>query len=120
MDLSSNSRITATDGGPANIAMLFVGSSTRQTKINLSSNTSVGAACLQNFVVYAPRTDITLNSNSTYCGAVAGKSLQVDSNAKIYTDSGSESYVIPSTAAHYAVDRFVECTATVSASATGC
>jgi len=111
LDMSSNSRITATDGGPANVALLFVGSSSLQTRINLSSNTSIGAACQQNFVVYAPLTDILLNSNSTYCGAVAGKTLQLDSNSRVYTDSSAHNFVLPNTAAHYEVDRFVECTA---------
>ena len=111
VEMSSNSRITSTDGGPANVAMLFVGSSSRQTKITLSSNTSIGAACQQNFVVYAPLTDILLNSNSTYCGAIAGNTLELDSNARVYTDSSAQNYVLPGTAAHYELDRFVECTA---------
>jgi hypothetical protein len=111
LDMSSNSRITATDGGPANVALLFVGSSSLQTKINLSSNTSIGAACQQNFVVYAPLTDILLNSDSTYCGALAGNTLELDSNARVYTDNSAQNYVLPNTAAHYEVDRFVECSA---------
>jgi hypothetical protein len=111
LEMSSNSRVTATDGGPANVAFLFVGSENRQTRINLSSNTTIGAACQQNFVVYAPLTDILLNSNSTYCGALAGNTLELDSNARVYTDNGAKNYVLPNTAAHYEWDRFVECTA---------
>ncbi|MBA2449354.1 MAG: hypothetical protein H0V51_15145 [Chloroflexi bacterium] len=121
MDIASNTRITATDGGPANVALLFVGSSSSETKINLSSNTTIGAACQQNFVVYAPRTDITLNANSTYCGAVAGKTLHMDSNARIYADDGARNFQLPNTAAHYELTGFVECTsATGSQPTTGC
>ena len=114
LNMDSNSRITASDGGPASVALLFVGSSSLQTQINLSSNTSIGAACQQNFVVYAPLTDILLNSNSTYCGAIAGNTLELDSNSRVYTDSGAQSYILPNTAPHYEVDRFVECTAAPS------
>lgn len=111
LDMSSNSRITATDGGPANVALLFVGSDSVKTQINLNSNTSIGAACQQNFIVYAPRTDILLNSNSTYCGAIAGNTLELDSNARVYIDNGASNYVLPNTPPHYEVGRFVECTA---------
>jgi hypothetical protein len=111
LDMLSNSRITSTDGGPANVALLFVGSDSLRTMINLNSNTSIGAACQQNFVVYAPRTDILLNSNSTYCGAIAGNTLELDSNARVYIDNGAQNYVLPNTPPHYEVGRFVECTA---------
>ena len=111
LEMSSNSRITATDGGPANVALLFVGSDDLQTKITLNSNTSIGAACQQNFIVYAPRTDILLNSNSTYCGAIAGNTLELDSNSRVYIDNGAQNYILPNTPPHYEVGRFVECTA---------
>lgn len=121
LNLSSNSRITSTSGGPANVAMLFVGSPTSQTKINLSSNTSIDGSCEQNFVIYAPRTDISFNSNSTYCGAIAGRSIDLDSNTKLYADSASDSFILPNTAAHYVVSRFVECTSSAgSVPTTGC
>jgi hypothetical protein len=110
--MNSNTRITSTDGGPANLAMLFVGSPTRQTKIILDSNTSIGGSCEQNFVVYAPRTDIQMNSNSTFCGALAGKTLQIDSNARIYSDSSAQQYALPGAPPHYAVSSFIECNTT--------
>lgn len=116
LDLQSNSRITSATGDPINIAMLFVGSETIPTKIQLNSNTSVNGPCEQNFVIYAPRSDIDLDSNSRFCGAVAGKSIHLDSNAEIWSASGSESFTlpgveIPETAAHYTPYRFVECSA---------
>jgi hypothetical protein len=57
-----------------------------------------------------------MNSNSTYCGALAAKKLHLDSNADIRTDALSQGFTIPPTAAHYTFDRFVECTATTTAS----
>ena len=109
MKLSSNSRITATGGGAANAAFLFVGSDTVPTRIELNSNTQVAGACEQNFVIYAPRTDFDFDSNSTYCGAVAGKSIHMDSNAKLFIDNAAKNFVLPNTAPHYVQSGFIEC-----------
>lgn len=108
--LSSNSRITSASGGATNIAMYFVGSPTVATSIHLSSNTQVAGACEQNFVVYAPLSNVTINSNSYYCGAIAGKTIALGDNSHIFSDSGATGFTLPATAAHYTVDRFVECT----------
>ena len=121
LEMLSNTRISSTPGSPANIALLFVGSSSRQTQINLNSNTAANGTCSSNFVVYAPRSDITLNSNSTYCGGIAGKTLELDSNAKVLSHGDASSYVLPGTPPHYELSRFVECTAQATAQpGTGC
>ena len=109
LQLSSNSRITSATGAPASVAMLFVGSSTTPTSLDMNSNTQVSGTCVQNFVIYAPLTDITMNSNSQYCGAMAGKSIALSSNALIQSDVASQGFILPATAAHYVVSRFVEC-----------
>jgi len=126
VDLESNSRITSATGEPISVAMLVVGSDSLETKILLNSNTSVNGPCEQNFVVYAPRSDVTLNSNSRFCGAIAGKSVHLDANAEVWSASGSEEfslpgYEAPETAAHYEPFRFVECSAApASAPDDGC
>ena len=107
--LVSNSRITSSEGGATNVAMYFVGSGTQATTIHLQSNTQVSGGCEQNFVIYAPRTAINLDANSTYCGALAGKSILIDSNAKVYADAGASTFTLPPAAPHYVVERFVEC-----------
>jgi type II secretory pathway pseudopilin PulG len=115
LEMDSNTRISANNGAP--VQLLFVGSTSHpplQTILHLSSNTDINAACEQNFVVYAPLSDINLNSNSTYCGALAGKSLHLDSNADIRTNALSQSFIVPNTAPHYQIDRFVECSTTVT------
>lgn len=109
LELLSNSRITAAVGKSVNVALLFVGSKDISTTILLNSNTAVDGPCEQNFVVYAPYTDIHLDSNTKFCGAMAGKSVHLDSNAEIWTSSGTDSWVVPNTAPHYVVDRFVDC-----------
>ena len=117
VDMASNTRISSNDGSP--VQLLFVGSTGtpfRQTIINMSSNTDINAACEQNFVIYAPLSDINLNSNSTYCGGLAGKSLHLDSNADVRTNGLSQQFTVPNTPAHYQIDRFIECTAVTGTS----
>ncbi len=116
LELLSNSRITSADGDPVSIALLFVGSESLDTNILLNSNTSVDGPCDQNFVIYAPLTDIELNSKSRFCGALAGESVHLDSNAQVWAASGTEEFnlpgvEIPPTPDHYTPYRFVECSA---------
>jgi hypothetical protein len=109
LNLSSNSRITSTGGGPANAAILMVGSSVLETRVQLNSNTQVASSCNQNFVIYAPRTIVDLDSNSIYCGAIAAKSIHMDSNSRLFQDSGASNFVLPYAHPHYVISRFVEC-----------
>ncbi|CAN5122919.1 hypothetical protein BH24ACT23_BH24ACT23_08780 [soil metagenome] len=109
IDLSSNARITSASGGPANVALMLVGSDTRETWGHLNSNTQVAGVCEQNFVIYGPRTRFDFDSNSVFCGAIAAKSIHMDSNARFYTDSGAQNFIIPSTHDHYEPSGFVEC-----------
>ena len=79
MWLESNTRITASgntgDPSALNISIYFVGSTTIPTGVLMSSNSDQNAACVQNFVLYGPLTQIEMNSNSTYCGVIAGQSV---------------------------------------------
>jgi len=113
--LDSNARITATGGAASNIALLFVGSESIETTIQLNSNTQVAGACEQNFVIYAPLTHIEMDSNSVFCGALAGRTIHMDSNATVFTDSGASQFTLPNTPPHYVMDRFIECTSTPAA-----
>jgi type II secretory pathway pseudopilin PulG len=122
MWLESNTRITA-NGDPTalNIALYFVGSQTIPTGVLMSSNSDQDATCVQNFVLYGPLTQIEMNSNSTYCGAIAGQSIHLDQNAVFNTDDKSRHIVLPGSAPHYAMSRFVDCSSTpISAPNTGC
>jgi hypothetical protein len=113
LDMNSNARISPTAGTAADVKLLFVGSTHEppwQTQVHMSSNTYIPAACEQNFVLYAPLSDITLNSNSTYCGGVAGKTLFLDSNARLWIPPTGVDFPWPVTAPHYVFDRFIECT----------
>jgi hypothetical protein len=112
--MESNTRISASSGNAIalNVAILFVGSSTVPTGVLMSSNSDSNAVCVQNFVIYAPLTAIELNSNSTYCGAIAGKSVHLDQNARFYTSDAVKTFFLTATAPHYVTQRFVDCDTT--------
>jgi hypothetical protein len=111
LDMNSNSRITSNDGTP--VQLMFVGSTSRQTWVRLSANTDIDAACEQNVIVYAPLSDIDLNSNSTYCGALAGNTIHLDSNAEL-TTAGAYDLNLQPQIPYYQPDEFVECNASAA------
>lgn len=117
LSLASNSSIQATGTQPLDLALLFVGSDSISTGVRLASNTLAPGPCGQTFVVYAPRSDITLASNSYICGAVAGKSITAEQNARVTTSTAGSEFELPNTESQYfigyAPSNFIECTATV-------
>lgn len=111
MATNSSSRITANSGTPISLAIFFVGSPNIPTNIAMNSSTEANRGCIDNFVIYAPLTDMTFNSSSYYCGALATKSLTLGSSSQIHTDAISQSFRLPNTQPHYATTKYVECTA---------
>jgi hypothetical protein len=108
--MNSNSRISTTGATPIELALLFVGSDTRATSAILNSNTQANQACEQDWVFYAPRTALTMNSNSFYCGAMAAKSIMLNSNSDIQVSNAAAGFQLPNTVAHhYEPEQFVEC-----------
>ncbi len=112
LELKSNTRITPISGQSGSAALLFLGSPNMKTNILLNSNTSVeeDVVCQQNFVIYAPYTDINLDSNTWFCGAMAGKTINLKSHAEVWTSSGVQEFFLPLTAPHYEATRFLDCT----------
>jgi hypothetical protein len=118
LQLDSNSIITATGTATAaDLALLFVGSETIPTSILLASNSDAQAVCAQDFVIYAPRTDLTMASNSYYCGAMAAKTIDVATNSNVRTSNQAQDFVLPNSPPHYVVDNFVECAGPTPSSA---
>jgi hypothetical protein len=117
LELLSNSRITPQSGKSGSVALLFVGSPNHATNVLLNSETSIDdpVLCTQNFVIYGPYTDIEMDSNTSFCGAMAGKTIHLDSNSEIWTSSGVGEFFLPLTAPHYVPSRFVDCVAAVAA-----
>jgi hypothetical protein len=102
--MSSNTKITNTSGDPTTAAFLMVGSETISTIAELNSNSHVNI----DLILYAPFTDIELDSNSTFRGAIAGQSVHLDSNAEIQADNRVSDFVIPIRTVYEAA-RYVEC-----------
>jgi hypothetical protein len=118
LSLDSNTHITLNGGGVAHhVAMMFVGSDDIATRIVLASNTLATAACSQDFVIYAPRTDVELSSNAYYCGAIAGKTIEIDSNSDVRTSNDTAGYDVNAAPDHYYPETFKECTGPATASA---
>ncbi len=113
LELRSNARITPVSGKSSDLALLFVGSPNLETNILLRSESTIKdpVLCEQNFIMYAPYTDIEMESNTSFCGAMAGSTVHLDSNAQVWTGSGVDEFYLPLTAPHYEVSRFVDCTA---------
>ncbi len=114
LDMSSNSRITSNSTNPSDVRLLFVGSATRPSTVNLASNTDANAACQQNMILYAPLSDVFIkggntNSGSTYCGALAGRTVSLDSN--VVLTAGRHDLTLQSTYPYYQPTQFVECPA---------
>jgi hypothetical protein len=114
LDMRSNSVISGVGGGPVNLSMLFVGSRDIPTNILFNSNTQANDVCEQNFVLYAPLSNITVNSNSQFCGAIGGKTIHLDSEAYIQASSQSSSFELPNTAKHFVTTAFRECKSTAT------
>lgn len=114
LSMSSNTEISSTGYNPSLgnydlLGLYFFGSPNVATSIQLDSNAAVD----NEFVLYAPFSDIDMNSNSRYVGAVAGKTLHMDSNAVITSDANMPPPLIDS-APYFERGRYVECATTVT------
>lgn len=110
ISLDSNSRFTTTDGSPASLQLLVVGSdnpNVTSDDVVLASNSRTTMPV----ILYSPHSAIELNSNSTLLGAIAGQSVHLDSNAEVRSHADSSSLELP-LPLHYRQTQFVECTAT--------
>jgi hypothetical protein len=111
--LNSGSKIQPTGAGAADLAILIVGSDTKPTNVVLNAD-AILFNCDQAFVLYAPRTSVTLNSRSNVCGGIAAKSVVVNSDASITASNSADDFELPGVdgVVHYGLPRdFVECTA---------
>ena len=106
--LDSNSKLTTTDGIPASLQLLVVGSddpNVTSDNVLMSSNSKTTMPV----VLYAPNSAIELNSNATLLGAIAGQSVHLDSNAQVTSHASASNLEIPLPLI-YRQTQFVECT----------
>lgn len=88
IDINNNATVTATGYQPAlgryDMPGFYVmGSPTIPTRIEMSNNSGTNE-----FVLYAPNTDIVVKNNATYKGVIAGKTVVLDNNAIVEQDDG--------------------------------
>jgi hypothetical protein len=69
VNMTGNTQIDTTSGNPYDLRIVMVGSDDIPTKAHFTGNTG------SEMTVYAPRTDVELWGNTSYFGAVAGKTL---------------------------------------------
>ena len=109
-------RIATTSGNPDDLALLVVGSATISTTVNMRGNGAVNQLLL-----YAPRSNATLNGTADFAGAFAGKTLTFNGNGNIGGVNSSLTFTTP-VEYLYKQTRFVECVGpmTVSSPGQGC
>lgn len=96
-------RVTATSGNPDDLALLVVGSETIATTVTMRGN-----GVVNDLVIYAPRSAVSIGGTADYNGAIAGKSLEIFGTGTI---TGWDSTLTFTTPVEYLYKqtRFVEC-----------
>ena len=88
IDISNNATITSTGYQPTLgkyelPGFYLTGSTSIPTTVEWSNNSGTNE-----FILYAPNTNITLNNNATYIGIIVGKTVHLDNNAIVKQDAG--------------------------------
>jgi hypothetical protein len=109
IEISNNAGITSTGYQPALgkfdvPGFYLMGSPTIPTTVEWSNNSGVNE-----FVLYAPNSNINLSNNATYVGVIAGKTVHLDNNAIVKQDAGFKPPAIGG-ATLYTRQSYVECT----------
>lgn len=92
IDISNNSGVTATGYQPTlgqydMPGFYLMGSTSISTKVEMSPNSGTNE-----FILYAPNTEVLIKNNATYIGIIAGKTVQLKNNAIVKQDTG---FVLP-------------------------
>jgi hypothetical protein len=104
--VENNADITATSEAEGGVPGLYVtGSRAIPTKIVFSNN----GGATNEFVLYAPNSNIYMENNATYKGAIAGKTVYLSNHAKVIQDEGFKPPNIGGSNL-YTRQSYVECT----------
>jgi Tfp pilus assembly protein PilX len=106
ISMTGNPRLNTTSQNSGDLRIMIVGSESLDTAVTFQGNPSAGG---NNFTLYAPRTDVVLQGNPTYRGAVAARTLTVGGSAVLVVDESSLNTDL-SVSLNYARERYVECT----------
>jgi hypothetical protein len=88
IDVNNNAGIAATGYQPSlgkyeMPGFYLLGSTSISTKVEWSNNSGVNE-----FVLYAPNSSITLQNNATFIGVIVGKTVHLNNNAIVKQDAG--------------------------------
>ncbi len=103
LSMAGTSQISTTSGVPADGGLIFVGSASIPTTIDLR-----GDGTANELIVYAPRSDVNVGGEGNYAGAIAGKTIAVFGSGTIVGDDSALDFNIPVQTA-YTPERFIEC-----------
>jgi hypothetical protein len=84
--------------------LYVTGSTSIASKVSFSNNSGSNQ-----FVLYAPNSNLYFENNATYKGAIAGKTIYFTNNAKVEQDEGFEPPQLGGSTI-YARQSYVECT----------
>ncbi len=109
LSLSNNTDIQATGngtGGSTDLPGLYMmGSTSISSRAKFENNTGT----TNEFVLYAPNTDIVIENNATYKGVLAGRTIKLTNNATVEQDAAFKPPQIGG-ATLYTRQSYVECT----------
>lgn len=109
ISVSTNSDITSSGYQPgadkyALPGLYLLGSATIPTNVVFANN----GGAVNEFVLYAPDTNIYLENHATFKGAIAGKSVHLNNNTKVVQDEGFKTQQLGGSIL-YARQSYVEC-----------
>lgn len=123
----SGSKILTSGGSPPTNLAFLVSDSPTVTSMDLTAGgTGNWPACSDNFIIYAPTTNVIVNTGAHVCGGVAAKTLSVRTGASITKTSAAGVWELPGSTGgpvpHYVSSDFLECTPTNTTTTpnTGC
>lgn len=124
---ASGSKIRTSGSSPLTTLAFLVSDSTTTTSMDLTAGgTGNWPSCDDNFIIYAPTTNVTVDTGAHVCGGITAKTLSVAIGGSVTKTSAAGVWELPgSTGAplpHYVASQFLECTPTNTATTpdTGC
>jgi len=110
------SKILTPGTSPPTSLAFIVSDSPTTTSMVLGAGGRNWPSCNDNFVIYAPTTNVTLDTGPHVCGAIAGKTLSVGPGSSLTKNSLSGVWELPGSTGgpspQYVVAEFLECTPT--------
>jgi hypothetical protein len=84
LSFNSSTRVEAAPGKIVPVQFLVAGSETQSTQVSWHS----GSSATTPTVIYAPNSDVELNSSARVYGGIVGKSVTLNSSAQVFYNAG--------------------------------